>query len=92
MLEVSVLRREDLAAHRGRGLDQLTQAASAPSVALPRGHQGPAAFLLLAAGLEQGDVPYAHLDVAASAGDLPDDPTAAPLLGLAAYYGLVAKR
>ncbi|CAH1641673.1 unnamed protein product [Spodoptera littoralis] len=92
MVELSVLRREDLAAHAGRGRDQLHQAESAASVSLPRGHQAPAAFLLLAAGLEAGDVPYAHLDVAASAGDLPDDPTAAPLLGLAAYYGLVAKR
>lgn len=92
MVEVSVLRREDLAAHAGRGRDQLQQAESAASVALPRGHQGPAAFLLLAAGLADRALPYAHLDVAASAGDLPDDPTAAPLLGLAAYYGLVAKR
>ncbi|XP_052752883.1 putative aminopeptidase W07G4.4 isoform X2 [Galleria mellonella] len=89
-VEVSTLRREDLAAHRGRAAgDQLHQADNRPSVATPRGHQAPAAFLLLAAGLDGGDVPYTHLDVAASAGMLPAPPTAAPLLALAALYGLV---
>ncbi|KAM3956512.1 putative aminopeptidase W07G4.4 isoform 1-T2 [Aphomia sociella] len=88
--EVSTLRREDLAAHRGRAAgDQLHQADGRPSAATPRGHQAPAAFLLLAAGLHEGDVPYTHLDVAASAGSLPDPPTAAPLLALAALHGLI---
>ncbi|CAH2046188.1 unnamed protein product, partial [Iphiclides podalirius] len=89
-LEVSRLRREDLAAHRGRAPgDALLQAAPAPSVRLPRGHQGPAAFLLLAAGLLDADVPYTHLDVAGSAGSFPAPPTAAPLLVLAAAHGLI---
>ncbi|PZC73216.1 hypothetical protein B5X24_HaOG209896 [Helicoverpa armigera] len=68
------------------------KADNAASSALPRGHQAPAAFLLLVSGLHEADVPYAHLDVAASAGDLPHPPTAAPLLGLAAYHGLLSKR
>lgn len=93
MVEVSTVRREDLAAHRGRAPgDAVHQADNAASSALPRGHQAPAAFLLLVSGLHEADVPYAHLDVAGSAGDFPHPPTAAPLLGLAAHYGLVAKR
>ncbi|XP_030019581.2 putative aminopeptidase W07G4.4 [Manduca sexta] len=91
MVEVSRVRREDLAAHRGRAHgDALHQADSRPSVATPRGHQAPAAFLLLAAGLDAGPVPFTHLDVAASAGSLPHAPTAAPLLALAALHGLLA--
>lgn len=91
MLELSTLRREDLAAHRGRAPgEHVHQADSAASSALPRGHQAPAAFLLLVAALERGALRYTHLDVAASAGALPAPPTAAPLLALAAHYGLVA--
>lgn len=90
-VEVSRLRREDLAAHRGRAAgDALHQADSKPSVAVPRGHQGPAGFLLLASGLAAGGVRYTHLDVAASAGALPAPPTAAPLLALAAAHKLIA--
>lgn len=91
MVEVSTLRREDFATHRGRAAgDQLHQADSRPSTAMPRGHQGPAAFLALAAALDADGAPaYTHLDVAASAGELPDPPTAAPLLALAAHLGLV---
>lgn len=90
MVEVSTLRREDLAAHRGRAAgDDLHQAQNAASVATPRGHQAPAAFLLMAARLDRGGTRWTHLDVAASAGVLPDPPTAAPLLALAAHYGLV---
>ncbi|KAJ8715336.1 hypothetical protein PYW07_009818 [Mythimna separata] len=93
MVEVSTLRREDLRAHRGRAPgDHVHQADNAASSAMPRGHQAPAAFLLLVSGLHEADVPYAHLDVAASAGDLPNPPTAAPLLGLAAHFGLLSKR
>ncbi|KAL0902030.1 hypothetical protein ABMA27_007158 [Loxostege sticticalis] len=90
MIEVSRIRREDLAAHRGRGDEQIYQAESRPSTATPRGHQAPGAFLLLASGLHEAPVPYTHLDVAASAGSLPDPPTAAPLVALAAYYKLLS--
>ncbi|XP_075986490.1 dipeptidase B [Anticarsia gemmatalis] len=93
MLEVSTLRREDLAAHRGRVAgDHVHQADNAASSAMPRGHQAPAAFLLLVAGLEAGALAYTHLDVAGSAGCLPAPPTAAPLLALAAHYGLVRSK
>lgn len=87
---MSRIRREDLAAHRGRGDEQIYQAESRPSTATPRGHQAPGAFLLLASGLHEAPVPYTHLDVAASAGSLPDPPTAAPLVALAAYYKLLS--
>ncbi|XP_028171802.1 putative aminopeptidase W07G4.4 [Ostrinia furnacalis] len=90
MIEVSTIRREDLAAHRGRGDERLHQADPRPSTATPRGHQAPAAFLLLTAGLHAGAARYTHLDVAASAGDLPRAPTAAPLLALAAHYKLLS--
>ena len=90
MLEVSTVRREDLAAHRGRVAgDHVHQADNLPSTASARGHQAPAAFLLLASGLDAGAVPFTHLDVAASAGSLPHPPTAAPLLALAGYCGLL---
>ncbi|XP_053619686.1 putative aminopeptidase W07G4.4 [Plodia interpunctella] len=90
-VEVSRLRREDLRSHRGRAAgDALHQAHSRPSVDTPRGHQGPAAFLLLAAGLDSQELEYTHLDVAASAGCFPDAPTAAPLLALAALHGVIS--
>jgi len=88
MVEVSTIRREDLAAHRGRVAgDQVHQADNCASTAAPRGHQAPAAFLLLVSGLDAGHVPFTHLDIAASAGSLPQPPTAAPLLALAAHCG-----
>ncbi|XP_059062971.1 putative aminopeptidase W07G4.4 [Achroia grisella] len=89
-VEVSTVRREDLAAHRGRALgDQLQQVASPSSVVGARGHQAPTAFLLLVSGLERGNVPFTHLDIAGSAGLLPNQPTTAPLLSLVALHGLV---
>ncbi|XP_049880497.1 putative aminopeptidase W07G4.4 isoform X2 [Pectinophora gossypiella] len=90
MIEVSTIRREDLWFHAGRAAgDSLHQADSRASVQLPRGHQGPAGFLLLAAGLAAGGVAYSHVDVAASAGCFPAAPTAAPLLALASLAGLL---
>ncbi|CAG4930281.1 unnamed protein product [Parnassius apollo] len=99
-LEVSRLRREDFAAHRGQAPgDALLQAAPLPSTQVNRGHQTPAAFLAMVSGLAGGagmgvgggaaGVPYTHLDVAASAGSAPAPPTAAPLLALAASCGLL---
>lgn len=93
MVEVSTIRREDLATHRGKTPgDQVHQAGNCASTACSRGHQAPAAFLLLVSGLDGGQVPYTHLDVAASAGSLPAPPTGAPLLALAHHYGLINAR
>ncbi|KAJ2949750.1 hypothetical protein O0L34_g15683 [Tuta absoluta] len=90
MFEVSTIRREDLQTHRGKAAgDALHQADNKPSTQSPRGHQAPAAFLLLAGGLARGPLPYSHIDMAASAGDFPHPPTAAPLLALAAHAGLI---
>ncbi|RVE52312.1 hypothetical protein evm_002950 [Chilo suppressalis] len=93
MLEVSRVRREDLRAHRACAATgaELLQALPQPSAATPRGHQGPAAFLLQVAKLDEEDAPpFTHLDIAASAGDHPHHPVPATLLALAAHYGLIA--
>uniref|UniRef100_A0A182S575 Cytosol aminopeptidase domain-containing protein n=1 Tax=Anopheles funestus TaxID=62324 RepID=A0A182S575_ANOFN len=88
--EISVLRREDFNFHKGKcyGEDVL-QANNLPSSRTPRGHQGPAAFLMLATGLDScglnssHPIKYSHLDIAGSAGDVPDTPTGSPILALA---------
>ncbi|KAG8223569.1 hypothetical protein J437_LFUL003033 [Ladona fulva] len=91
--EISTIRREDFNFHKdkGEGVDVL-QCNNMPSSRTPRGHQGPAAFLILSSGLDKhgldSSVPikYSHLDIAASAGDYPDEPTASPILALYAAY------
>lgn len=91
--EISTMRREDLAFHRAKSAgDDLLQCNNAPSSRTPRGHQTPGAFLLLAAGLDkngltaQQPIKYSHLDIAASAGDLPHEPTGAPIAALVARF------
>ncbi|KAJ9601607.1 hypothetical protein L9F63_000215, partial [Diploptera punctata] len=92
MIEISTIRKEDIAFHKGKGMgDDVYQANNLPSSRTPRGHQGPAGFLLLNTIYEHGSestkpLKYSHFDIAASAGDLPDDATGAPVLGLAAHY------
>jgi len=93
MFEVSTIRKEDIAFHRGKGMgDDVYQANNVPSSRTPRGHQGPAGFLMLVSGLDkhgsESKVPlrYSHIDIAASSGDLPDDATGAPILGLVGLY------
>ncbi|CAH1122395.1 unnamed protein product [Ceutorhynchus assimilis] len=91
--EISTLRKEDITAHQGvaEGED-IVQGQSKPSSQSMRGHQGPAAFLLLASGLDKhgsgssNPLKYSHLDIAASAGHLPSPATGAPLLALAQSY------
>lgn len=59
-----------------------------PSTRTPRGHQSPAGFLLMTSGLDkhglQDKIPlnYSHLDIAASSGDFPKEPTGASIIGL----------
>lgn len=88
--EISTIRREDLAFHRGKAHgDDVMQCSNLPSSRTARGHQGPAGFLILASGLDKhgsgNETPlkYSHLDIAGSAGDFPNPATGAPILALA---------
>lgn len=52
--EISRIRREDFRFHEGRAEgDDVRQAANVLSTKLERGHQGPAAFLIMASGLDK---------------------------------------
>jgi len=68
--------------------EDLVQANNAPSVRTPRGHQVPAAFMIMASGLDKHGldsklpIKYTHIDIAGSAGEHPAMPTAAPLVSL----------
>lgn len=88
--EVSTIQREDFAAHQGVCLgEDVVQANNLPSSRTPRGHQTPAAFIMLASGLASHGchsahpIKFTHLDIAASAGEHPWTPTGAPILALA---------
>ncbi|CAH1154254.1 unnamed protein product [Phaedon cochleariae] len=91
--EISTIRREDFANHKGimEG-DDVIQSQAKPSIQVSRGHQGPAAFLIMASGLEKHGsgssqpLKYSHLDIAASSGDLPNPATGSPILALAQAY------
>ncbi|XP_034254907.1 putative aminopeptidase W07G4.4 isoform X2 [Thrips palmi] len=91
--EISTMRREDIAFYKAKSAgDDLLQCTNTPSSRTPRGHQSPGAFLLLASGLEKHGltaklpVKYSHLDIAASAGDLPHEPSGAPIAALVARF------
>lgn len=62
------------------------------SSATPRGHQFPAAFLARVSGLDkhglnsEKPIPYTHLDIAGSAGDLPHQPTGRPIPALCQMF------
>lgn len=88
--EVSTVQREDFGTHAGQCLgEDVLQAGNQPSSKQPRGHQAPAAFMMLASGLvahgtqSAHPLKYTHLDIAGSAGDVPLMPTGAPILALA---------
>lgn len=54
MFEVSTIRREDYEFHKGKSeYEDILQANNLPSSATPRGHQSPAAFLIMASGLDK---------------------------------------
>ncbi|XP_032663447.1 putative aminopeptidase W07G4.4 isoform X1 [Odontomachus brunneus] len=91
--EISRIRREDFRTHRGQAEgDDVLQALNKPSSKTLRGHQGPAAFLIRASGLDkhgvasEKPVKYSHLDIAGSAGNFPDRPTGSPILALAKAF------
>lgn len=91
--EISPLRREDFAFHRSKAYgEDLLQCNNLPSSRTPRGHQTPAAFLIMSSGLDKHDatsskpLKYTHLDIAGSAGDIPHPPTGTPILALAQLH------
>jgi len=93
LVEISTIRREDFEAYKGKTDEEdLVQANTQPSSRSRRGHQGPAAFLIMASGLDKHGVlskqpmAYSHLDIAGSSGDVPDQATGAPLLALASRF------
>lgn len=88
--EISRLRKEDFDFHCGKCYgEDVIQANNLPSSKTVRGHQSPAAFMMLSTGLDkhglksERPIKYSHLDIAGSAGDIPDPPTGAPILALA---------
>jgi leucyl aminopeptidase len=98
--EVSTLRREDYAfiQPKNAAFDVL-QCNLAPSSGTARGHQFPAAFLVIASGLEahgsnskDKHLPFSHLDIAGNAAEDDDyqfgRPTATPVVPLTARYVL----
>ncbi|XP_011290244.1 putative aminopeptidase W07G4.4 [Musca domestica] len=88
--EVSVIRQDDFDFNTGKVIgEDILQCNNLPSSRTPRGHQVPAAFLMQTTGLDkhglesQKPLKYTHLDIAASAGEHPKMPTAAPIIALA---------
>ncbi|KFM82894.1 putative aminopeptidase, partial [Stegodyphus mimosarum] len=84
MFEVSPLRREDYEFHKGKSeYEDVLQCNNSPSSRTPRGHQGPAAFLIMTSGLDKHDInsekplKYCHIDIAASSGPFPGIPSGA---------------
>lgn len=56
LFEVSTIRREDYEFHKGKSeYEEILQSNNLPSSATPRGHQTPAAFLVMASGLDKVD-------------------------------------
>lgn len=93
MFEISTIRKEDYAFHKGKSeYEDVLQCNNLPSSRTPRGHQAPAAFIILSSGLNKHGIdgtvplPYSHLDIAGSSGPFPGIPTAAPVLALSRYY------
>jgi leucyl aminopeptidase len=94
MVDVSILRREDYDFHRGESeYEDLRQAATSPSARLQRGHQGPAAFIIMGSGLDhhgidsKNPLKYTHIDMAGAEGPAyPSVPWGSPVAALTARY------
>ncbi|KAI1900898.1 hypothetical protein AGOR_G00054580 [Albula goreensis] len=93
VFEISMIRREDYEFHRGKSeYEEILQCNNLPSSATPRGHQTPAAFLIMSSGLDKYGVdsdkplPYSHIDIAGSSGPFPGVPTGAPILAMVSRY------
>ncbi|KAK2183773.1 hypothetical protein NP493_296g02047 [Ridgeia piscesae] len=94
-LEHSKLRREDFEFHAGKSeCEDIIQSGGKPSTMTDRGHQSPAAFLIMASGLDKHGLdsanmlPFCHLDIAGSAGQPPKHPTGSPLVAFAHAFVL----
>jgi len=74
--------------------EDVLQAGGQPSVATNRGHQAPAAFLIMASGLDKhgidSDKPlkYSHIDIAGSSGPFPGVPTGVPVVAMSHAFVL----
>jgi leucyl aminopeptidase len=94
MVDVSILRREDYDYHRGLSeYEDLRQSGTGPSVRTERGHQRPAAFIIMGSGLDEHGIDskrplkYTHIDMAGAEGpDFPSVPWGSPVAALAARY------
>lgn len=91
--EISTIRREDYNFCKGPSeYEDILQCNNAASTQTPRGHQFPAAFLILASGLDKHDInstrplKYSHIDIAPSSGPFPGVPTGAPIPALTYYF------
>lgn len=93
--EISTLRREDYEFHRGKSeYEDVLQSGGKPSTLTDRGHQSPAAFLVVASGLDKHGcdssqpLQYSHVDIAGSSGPYPGVPTGSPIVAMAHAFVL----
>lgn len=96
MHEISRLRREDYDVHKTK--EPYADLLNSQNPAQPgggkrhRGHQSPAAFMIIASGLDahmlntEKPLPYTHFDIAGSQGPVPGVPSAVPILTLASEF------
>ncbi|XP_051897192.1 putative aminopeptidase W07G4.4 [Pristis pectinata] len=91
--EISTIRRDDYDFHKGKSeYEDILQCNNLPSSATARGHQSPAAFLIMGSGLDKHGIDsekplrYSHIDIAGSSGPFPGVPTGSPVVALAAKY------
>ncbi|XP_071480579.1 putative aminopeptidase W07G4.4 [Diadema antillarum] len=91
--EISNIRREDYTFHKGKSeYEDVLQSNNLPSTMTARGHQTPAAFLIMASGLDKHGqdstqpIPYSHIDIAGSSGPFPGVPTGATIPTMTALY------
>lgn len=84
---------QDFDFHMGESeAEHLRQGNTKPSVQTLRGHQCPAAFMLMASRLDEhgGDsahpIKFTHIDLGGSEGPFPGISNAAPIIALAAKY------
>ncbi|CAH1784087.1 unnamed protein product [Owenia fusiformis] len=91
--EISTIRREDYEFCAAPSeYEDVLQCNNAPSTMTARGHQFPAAFMIVSSGLDKHGVDsekplkYSHMDIAGSSGPFPGVPTGAPIVALATNY------